>query len=183
MMSPQAGAADQPIQDFSDCHVGIVRTLGEVESLSRPQRASTPRSEAAVRVLDFFRDVVSTHHQDEEGELFAAVLADAAPGDEQAQVETLIRRLVAEHRRLEGLYDQLVPALTRIAHGQEVTMDATASSALVAEYRAHADFEESTFLPLAQRILGRNGDHMAALGLALHIRHASKEIRQKFGFI
>jgi hypothetical protein len=28
------------------------------------------------------------------------------------------------------------------------------------------------FLPVAERILSRNGEHMAALGLALHLRHA-----------
>ena len=33
-----------------------------------------------------------------------------------------------------------------------------------------------SFLPLAERILGRNGNHMAALGLALHLRHAPQPI-------
>ena len=36
----------------------------------------------------------------------------------------------------------------------------------------HARYEETVFLPLAERILLRNGDHMEALGLALHLRHA-----------
>jgi hypothetical protein len=41
----------------------------------------------------------------------------------------------------------------------------------VSEYTAHAQFEEAEFLPLAQTILGRNSNHMAALGLSLHMRH------------
>jgi hypothetical protein len=39
-------------------------------------------------------------------------------------------------------------------------------------YLVHANFEEQWFLPLAERILGRDGNHMAALGMALHLRHA-----------
>ncbi len=38
-------------------------------------------------------------------------------------------------------------------------------------YQSHAQFEEQEFLPLARQILGRDGNHLAALGLALHMRH------------
>jgi len=41
------------------------------------------------------------------------------------------------------------------------------------QYRAHAWFEEQEFLPLSQTILSRNPNHMAALGLSLHMRHQS----------
>ena len=43
---------------------------------------------------------------------------------------------------------------------------------LVSDYRAHAHYEELVFLPAAQSILGRNANHLAALGLSLHLRHA-----------
>ena len=43
-------------------------------------------------------------------------------------------------------------------------------------YAAHAGFEESRFLPLAQDILGRDDNHMAALGLSLHLRHAPQVV-------
>jgi hypothetical protein len=39
-------------------------------------------------------------------------------------------------------------------------------------YGEHARFEEEMFLPLADRILSRNENHMAALDIALHLRHA-----------
>jgi hypothetical protein len=42
---------------------------------------------------------------------------------------------------------------------------------LVTEYQGHAQYEEVEFLPLAEQILGRNSNHMAALGLSLHMRH------------
>jgi len=44
----------------------------------------------------------------------------------------------------------------------------------VARYSAHAEAEERVFLPLAEKILGRNSNHMAALGLSLHMRHAPR---------
>jgi hypothetical protein len=43
---------------------------------------------------------------------------------------------------------------------------------LVHSYGNHARFEEEEFLPLSDIILGRDGNHMAALGLALHMRHS-----------
>lgn len=43
---------------------------------------------------------------------------------------------------------------------------------LINRYKAHANSEETVFLPLAEKILGRNSNHMAALGLSLHMRHA-----------
>jgi hemerythrin-like domain-containing protein len=183
MTSHEPGAVDQPIQGFSDCHVGIVKALDELTTLSRPQPPSPQRSEVARRVLAYFRDVVGAHHAEEERELIPAVQGDAQVGDERVNVDAIVTRLVTDHRRLEGLYAQLTSTLSDIERGQDVILDVTVSAVLVSEYRAHADFEESVFLPLAQRILGRNSDHMAALGLAIHVRHASQEIRHKFGFI
>lgn len=183
MTPASVGAQDQPILDFSDCHVGIVGVLGELTGLSRQRGPSPHHAETAQRVLAFFRDVIATHHVEEENDLFPAVLSDATAGDERAIVGALVQQLVQEHRRLEALFATLVPTLTEIAHGQDVCLDPASSAALVADYLAHARFEETEFLPLAQRILGRNSNHMTALGLSLHIRHSSQDIRQKFGFI
>jgi heme-degrading monooxygenase HmoA/hemerythrin-like domain-containing protein len=184
--SATMGAAheiDTSIRSFSECHSGIVHMLEDFTALARQQDATSSRRDVAARVLNFFTDVVVAHHKEEESELFPAVLLDAIPGDEHAQVDQLIRRLVNEHRRVEGMYAQLAPVLSAIADGGESALDPTAVAALVADYRAHARFEEEAFLPLAQTILGRNSDHMAALGLALHIRHVSDDVRRKFGSI
>jgi hypothetical protein len=42
----------------------------------------------------------------------------------------------------------------------------------VTEYKAHAAYEEAEFLPLSETILSRNSNHMAALGMSIHMRHA-----------
>ena len=49
---------------------------------------------------------------------------------------------------------------------------------LVQAYTAHARFEEEQFLPQAQAILSRNGNHMEAMGLSLQLRHAPQSLAQ-----
>ena len=84
----------------------------------------------------------------------------------------MVKRLVAEHRRIESIWNDLEPAVKAAAKNQPAELDLQAVEALVQAYLKHARFEEEEFLPLAETILGRNGNHMAALGLSLHLRHA-----------
>lgn len=176
-------AMDTPIQSFSDCHAGIARVLDDLTGLSRRTDSASSHSEIAARVLSAFTDLVIAHHKDEESELFPAVTSDALAGNEHTQVMQLVGRLVDEHRRIEGRFAQLTPDLSAIANNRTARLDAAAVTALVADYRAHARFEEEIFLPLAQSILGRNNNHLAALGLALHIRHVGEDVRRRFGSI
>ncbi|MFM2057093.1 MAG: hypothetical protein RLY71_1478 [Pseudomonadota bacterium] len=115
--------------------------------------------------------------------MFPAVLADAIGDEERTKVARLIDQLVNEHRRVEREYAHLLPYLADITHDGKAPLDASATATLVTDYLAHARFEEEAFLPLAQTILGRNSNHMAALGLSLHIRHATDDVRRRFGFI
>ena len=64
--------------------------------------------------------------------------------------------------------------LKNVANGRDSNLDSAAVCRLVDTYTAHARFEEQTFLPLSQTILGRNNNHMAALGMSLHMRHVSR---------
>ncbi len=161
-----------PITNFSQCHVGIIehlRTLADLPALVAP--AARARAIAA-QTLAFFDDVILEHHAQEERELFPAVLESATRGDEREQVQAATERLTAEHRHMEGLWSRLKPALKQIAKGHDAKLDEATLTQLVSDYRAHAAYEEELFLPLSQTILGRNSNHMAALGLSLHLRHA-----------
>lgn len=183
MTSPGETPLEKPIQNFSDCHVGIVNALKDLRTLSFQQGEPRQRRELAGRTLTFFRDVVATHHSEEETDLFPAVQADASVPEEREKVEALVAQLVSEHRRVEGLYGRVAPTLLIMERGGDVSLDAALVAELVERYLAHARFEEAVFLPLAQKILGRNSNHMAALGLSLHIRHASSEVRRQYGFL
>lgn len=52
---------------------------------------------------------------------------------------------------------------------------------LVDSYHVHARYEEGVFLPLSTTILGRNANHMTAIGLSLHLRHAVPAVLERFG--
>lgn len=164
-------AQDAPIANFSQCHVGIIDhldALGELPGLLEPARRAR---KVAAGTLAFFDAVILEHHAEEERELFPAVLKSAAKGQEQAHVKALVERLTAEHRQIEAWWARIKPQLRQIAKGHDTELDVVALQQLVQEYHAHAQFEETQFLPLSHTILGRDANHMAALGLSLHIRH------------
>lgn len=168
----QEPRADAPIANFSQCHVGIIEhlnALGELPALIAP--AARARAIAA-QTLVFFEEVIAEHHAEEERELFPAVLDSAKRGEERDRVETIVARLAAEHRQIEATWSGLKRELKQVAMGRDAELDSAAIETLVSGYRAHARFEEEVFLPLSQTILGRDANHMAALGLSLHIRRA-----------
>lgn len=171
-----SGAMDAPIAGFSQCHVGILNqidALGELPALIGPaQRARA----VASHTLEFFDAVILQHHAEEEAELFTAVLDSASEGMENERVRLLVERLTTEHRQIEAWWTQLKPQLRQVARGHDTELDTAAVIQLVKEYHAHAKFEETHFLPLAQDILGRNRNHMSALGMSLHMRHVKPAV-------
>lgn len=181
MSSPTAPIADAPLDEFSNCHSGILQQL---DALDRLPTLLAPAAEArriAAAALEFFPAVVVEHHAEEERELFPAVLASATRGEERDQVQALIEQLVREHRAVEAAWEALKPQLKKVAQGHDTTLDTSALVTLVSRYREHARFEEALFLPLSQVILGRNDSHMAALGVSLHMRRALPGVMERFG--
>jgi len=56
----------------------------------------------AAEAVRFFRSAVFEHHNEEERELFPVVLKNATEGEERNKVQTIVDRLVREHRHLEA---------------------------------------------------------------------------------
>ena len=181
MIATPAPVAEQPLDEFSNCHDGILLKL---QALDRLPALLGPAAEArriAADMLAFFDSAVLEHHTEEERELFPAVLASATPGAERQQVQALADRLTAEHRAVEAAWQHLKPQLRHIASGQSTALDDTALAVLVSQYTDHARYEEQHFLPLSQQILGRNGNHLAALGVSMHLRRAMPGVLERFG--
>jgi len=165
----------EPIEDFSHCHEGICKRLemlGQLPALLEPANRAR---EIAEQSLEFFSEAIFEHHLDEERELFPAVLQSAEAGEEYDKVLAISQQLIAEHRELEETWRHLESGLKQVAKGRPSSIDPLEVKKLVDRYCAHAQFEETEFLPLSQAILGRNSRHMAALGLAIHMRHAPKK--------
>ena len=77
--------------------------------------------------------------------------------------------------------DKARARLKAIAKGHDADIDGAADQCRwCSTYLAHARLEEKVFLPLSQTILGRNGNHMAALGMSMHMRHVLPEVMQRF---
>lgn len=163
---------DAPLNNFSNCHVGILRRLQALDELPALLEPAARARQIAEQSLEFFREAIFEHHLEEERELFPAVMASAQPGEEMEQVKRMAKRLTDEHRAIESLWKRLEKGLKQVAKGHSTDLDVADLQRLVAEYSAHAAYEETEFLPLSETILGRNSNHMAALGLSLHMRHA-----------
>jgi hemerythrin-like domain-containing protein len=162
---------DAPIGHFSHCHVGILAQLSRLNELPALLGPAALARKTAEQSIAFFGKGMYTHHKEEEQELFPAVRSSAHAGAERLRVEGLIDELTAGHRELEALWEEISPGLAKVAKGQDAQLDEAALTRLVRHYREHALLEENQFLPLAETILGRNNNHMAALGLSLHMRH------------
>lgn len=168
--------ADAPLLNFSNCHAGIISHLNDFGQLPALLAPAARAREIAEETLRFFRAAVFEHHSEEERELFPAVIASAVKGEERDRVKVMVDQLTAEHRTVENAWLKLEPELKKVAKGHSTELNVAGVEHLVTSYLAHARFEEDHFLPLAHTILGRNANHMEALGLSLHMRHAPRVI-------
>jgi len=168
---------DAPLNTFSNCHAGIQRHLADLGDLPMLLAPAQRARRIAEEALGFFRAALFEHHAEEETELFPAVLKSATSGAERERVHAITERLTQEHRAVEALWKSLEPGLKQVAKGHDSRLETAELERLIRQYAAHAAFEEAEFLPLAQEILSRNANHMAALDLSLHMRHMPPPMR------
>ena len=165
---------EAPLTNFSHCHIGILLQIDRLSSLPDLLGPAMLAKRIAAQSLEYFHHGMHAHHQEEEKELFPAVQDSAQAGEERLQVYQWVQTLLADHRELEKLWADLKPALKKVSKGQDAQLDIAKLERLVKRYTEHAESEERLFLPLAEKILGRNSNHMAALGLSLHMRHVPR---------
>lgn len=161
-----------PIRTFCGSHAEIREGLLAMEALPELAGALARARASAARVLDMFDHLVQRHHAEEEQELFVSVERSARPGDEVLQVRRMVGRLVDDHRRIERAWLRVRPAVVATAAGKlhgNAEFEGEVRH-LVEDYFDHARYEEQVFLPLADAILSRDGNHMAALDVSLHMR-------------
>jgi hemerythrin-like domain-containing protein len=172
----QPTEASAPLQDFSRCHAGFVTVLETALGLPGMIDTAARSRSCAADMLKMFHDRLLAHHDDEERDLFPAVLRVAQPGDEADRAQTMVAQLVREHREIAQLWKQLEPAVQAIANGYLPRLDPALLHELVRRFNEHVRLEEEEFLPFAQQVLAREAKDMAMLGLALHQRHEAEEI-------
>jgi len=175
----QASEADAPLQDFSRCHAGFVTVLETSLGLPGMLATAAQSRSCAADMLKMFRNSLLAHHDDEERDLFPAVLRVAQPGAEADRARAMVDQLVREHREIAQQWKQLEPAVQAIANGYLPRLDSALLTEMVRCFNEHVRLEEEEFLPFAQEVLAREAEDMAMLGLALHRRHEVEEIMAK----
>jgi len=172
---PATGAA-APLQDFSTCHAGFVTVLEAAIGLPDMIVTAARSRACAADMLKMFHNSLLAHHDDEERDLFPAVLRVAEPGEEAERARIMVTQLVREHREIAHVWKQLEPAVQAVANGYLPQLDSALLQELVERFNAHVRLEEDEFLPFAQQVLAREAADLAMLGLTLHRRHEVVEI-------
>ncbi len=175
--SEKTGAISEGSQtDFSNCHTRILKNFSKLKHLSDWQDFSNPNTQAMIKgLIKYFKKEVWQHHQEEEQELFEAVLDCTHSGPNAELAKEYVDRLIREHRDMEDQWRRVVKKdLRRLARGKSDKFNRKAAAKLAGDYLEHARFEEDVFLPFAEKCL--KGTGMSALGLALHLRRAERGV-------
>jgi hemerythrin-like domain-containing protein len=151
----QEAGYDDPVGLMTACHRRIeqfLRTLCAAAERAEGRELEREEAEAIQRSLRYFREAAPHHTEDEESDLFPA-LVDRAP-----EVREAIERLESDHEeagilhaRLDELGEQWVSQKRLTANA--LTEFRACARRLEKLYRAHIDVEERDVFPLAAQVL------------------------------
>lgn len=154
---------DHPLEMLAACHERIEDRCDLlhrlVEHLAQNGCDNQAR-QAAASVLRYFDTAGEHHHEDEERNLFPALLET----DPQAAA-ALVQRLCADHVEMRRAWRSLRKTLVELEAGVAASLPVADVERFTALYRAHIEREEAQLLPLAQRVLGP--ETLAAIGGAM----------------
>jgi hemerythrin-like domain-containing protein len=168
--SAPAAGFEVPLEMLAACHQ---RVQGQTATLLRlvphlaDQGSDGAAQQAATAVMRYFDSAGRHHHQDEELDLFPALL-DATAGTDNAGLRDLIAALCADHRALEARWHALRRQLQRVAEGLPATIEAPEAQGFAEAYDRHIAREEAELLPLATRLL--DIDELDRIGRAMRLR-------------
>lgn len=147
---------DHPMEMLAACHQRIeaqCMTLWRLADYLPQHGADAEAQQAASNVMRYFDSAGRHHREDEELDLFPAMLR-AAKGETSERVALLIARASHEHAEIEQAWLTLREALERIAHGGDTLLDIGQVHRLCSLYRSHIAVEEGHIFPLARSLLG-----------------------------
>lgn len=159
-----------PLAVFSDCHA---RTLAQCATLMRlvPYLAEVGCDSAARRLachlIDYFDNVESRNHAQEEAWLYPALLESMA-GSDAVCLREISGGLTLQHRTLEAQWAALRDTLADVAAGRPAVLDEAEVERFVDKECSHIEMEEDELLPMASRLL--SDDAMARIQQALAAR-------------
>ena len=171
--SPAAGP-DEPLLMLSSCHERMARqfaTLRRLVLYLRECGCDAQARQAAQSVLRYFDTAAPLHHQDEEKDLFPALLESMA-GSDAVCLREMTDGLAAQHREIESRWGSLRVALQSVAAGTSAMLGGVEVDAFIELNRAHIEREESELLPMAARLL--SDDAIESIGRGMRARHQAQ---------
>lgn len=152
--APGAGF-EVPLEMLAACHG---RVQAQCDTLLRLHRhiqhhgCDRAAQQAGLAVMRYFDTAARHHHEDEEQDLFPALI-DALAGSDARCVQALVDSLGEDHRSLERRWAVLRQGLERVAAGEPPQWPPDEPQGFVQHYQAHIAREEAELLPLAARLL------------------------------
>jgi hemerythrin-like domain-containing protein len=177
--TPAAGF-DQPLAMWLACHERVARMTGllarlrehlQTQAIASVNAADTEAQHSATSIRRYFDEAAPRHHDDEEVDLFPAVLRRLAAGGDAARlarVSAAIERLQQDHAEINLLWSHLREQLVRVERGEPAQLDATEVAQFVERYRAHIALEETEVSSAAHAML--TAEDLGAIGQAMAAR-------------
>lgn len=174
--SAPAAGPEAPLEMLAACHGRVERqckTLKRLVPHLLDHGADDQARSAAANIVRYFDSSAKHHHEDEEADLFPALLESMA-GSDAVCIRELTGALTADHRRFETEWQALRAVLVRIAAGESLPLEAALVEAFTAGYARHIEREESELLPMAARLLGDGA--IETIGRAMRARRGIHHI-------
>lgn len=144
-----------PLATLCQCHRRVLAycaTLRRLVLYIAERGGSRDAQVVSLGVLRFFDIEVPRHYEDEEIDLYPALIESMA-GSDAVCLQDLTRGSVRQHRALAGQWSILRSSLEEIASGRDVLLPAGAVEAFAREWYDHIGLEESELLAMASRLL------------------------------
>ena len=170
---PGSGASagfDAPLDMLSACHERIDK---QCATLRRPPAhlaehgADADARQAAANVMRYFDTAGRNHHEDEECDLFPALLESMA-GSDAVCLRDITTALTRDHREIDRAWRTVREQLQGVTRGDASALDAAAVDDLISRHARHIAREEDELLPMARRLL--SDDQLQAIGRAMRAR-------------
>ena len=166
-------AFHQPLQLLAELHGrlqgccdALLRLEGQVASVG----ASDAGRAAAGGLRRHFDRLAGRLHQDEEQDLFPALLESMA-GSDAVCISQMIDARVEEHREVEARWLAIRQWLEQVEAGRAALPPRGTVAAFVDLYRSHLTQEDGELLPMAERLL--SDEALSQIGNSMRERHGA----------
>jgi hypothetical protein len=126
----------------------------------------------AASVLAYFDRSIAVHHEDEERDLFPA-LVESMAGSDPVCLHEMIAAVTDEHRALAAAWRGLRPAFAGLAAGTPSTLPLDHVEALVGQCERLFRREDEELLPMASRLLSDEARHEIFAAMLARRRRAA----------